>query len=81
VKVVHEDTPLLPTYIQHVRPDQQLGFVTYSDLYMLGRVSFGDSFTDDLCAQNAWKKKGLFSGSGRFLDSVASASHMEYSLR
>ena len=33
---------------------------------MLGRVSFCDRFTDDLYAQNAWKKKGLFSGSADF---------------
>ena len=78
VKVVQQHTPVVQTYIQHLRPDPQLGKAPFSDLYMLGRVNFDNTFTDNLYAKNA-PKKGWFSGSNKFLSSLTKAFKMEYS--
>jgi hypothetical protein len=40
VKTVKERAPLVETYIQYMRPDQQLGQVPESDQHFLGRVEF-----------------------------------------
>ena len=40
VKTVKERAPLVETYIQNMRPDQQLGQVPDSDQHFLGRVEF-----------------------------------------
>jgi hypothetical protein len=78
VKAVQQHTPLVQTYIQHMRPDQQLGLAPSSDQYMLGRVSFESNFTDNAYAKNA-AKKHWFSGSGKFIDSLTKAFSMQFS--
>jgi hypothetical protein len=40
VKTIKERAPLVETYIQYMRPDQQLGQVPESDQHFLGRVEF-----------------------------------------
>src|ERR1700722_13049706 len=40
VKTVKERAPLVETYIQYMRPDQQLGQAPESDQHFLGRVEF-----------------------------------------
>lgn len=78
VKVVQQHAPLVQTYIQHLQPDPKLDRVPASDLYMLGRVSFDRNFTDSMYAKKS-VKKGMLSGSGRFLDGLTKAFTMQYS--
>ena len=78
VKVVQQHAPLVQTYIQHMQADQKLDRIPVSDQYMLGRVRFDGIFSDNLYQKNA-PKKGMFSGSGRFLDTLSKAFTMQYS--
>jgi len=78
VKVVRQHAPLVQTYIQHMEPDPKLDRVPSSDLYMLGRVSFDRTFSDSLYNKNT-PKKGMLSGSGRFLDRLSKEFSMQYS--
>src|SRR5215470_12991435 len=78
VKVVQQHAPLVQTYIQHMQPDPKLERIPASDLYMLGRVSFDRTFTDSLYSKNA-PKKGMLSGSGRFLDGLTKTFSLQYS--
>lgn len=78
VKVVQQHTPVVQTYIQHLRPDPQLDKVPSSDLYMLGRVNFDNTFSDSLYAKKA-PTKGRFSGSAKFLSTLTKAFQMQYS--
>lgn len=48
IQVVQQHTPLIQTYIQHVRPDRELGAVPVSDEYLLGRVDFAGRFNEEL---------------------------------
>ena len=77
VKVVQQHVPLVQTYMQHMRPDQQLGQVPFSDQYMLGRISFENTFTDNAYAKNA-PKKGWFTGSRKFIDNLSKTFSMQY---
>src|SRR5271156_6554820 len=77
VKAVQEHAPLVQTYIQHFSSDPKLGPVPDGDQYMLGRVSFGHTFTDTLYAKNAPKKRVL-SGSEQFLNGLTRAFSMQY---
>jgi hypothetical protein len=79
IKVVQQHAPLIQTYIQHTEVDPKLGRVPTSDQYMLGRVSFDRQFNDSLYAKNAPKKKGMLSGSGRFLQGLTRMFSMTYS--
>jgi len=78
VKVVRQHAPLVQTYIQHMQADPKLERVPASDVYMLGRVSFDRTFSDTLYGKNS-PKKGMFSGSSRFLDGLTKAFSMQYS--
>ncbi len=57
IQVIQQHTPLIQTYLQHMRPDRQLGAVPTSDLYLLGRVDFQGRFNDVL-----YKKPAVTSG-------------------
>ncbi len=57
IQVIQQHTPLIQTYLQHMRPDRQLGAVPTSDLYLLGRVDFQGRFNDVL-----YKKPAVASG-------------------
>jgi len=76
-KVVQQHAPLVQTYIQHMQADPKLDSIPVSDQYMLGRVNFEGTFNDNLYQKNA-PKKGLFSGSARFLDSLTKQFTMQY---
>jgi hypothetical protein len=77
VKVVQQHAPLVQTYIQHMQADPKLDHIPVSDQYMLGRVSFDRLFADNLYEKNA-PKKGMLSGSARFLDSLTKQFTMQY---
>src|SRR5271169_5148916 len=38
VQLLRQYSPLVETYIQHLRPEKQLGAVPYGDKYFLGRA-------------------------------------------
>jgi hypothetical protein len=52
-KTLQQFTPLVETYIQELRPDQQMGFAPIGDHYFLGRVSFKGYLRDDSFVGNA----------------------------
>ena len=78
VRVVQQHTPVVQTYIQHLRPDPQLDKVPVSDLYMLGRVNFDNAFTNNIYAKNA-PRNGWFPGSKSFLNTLSKAFSVQYS--
>jgi hypothetical protein len=48
INVIQQHTPLIQTYVQHMRPDRELGAVPTSDEYLLGRVDFAGRFNEEL---------------------------------
>ena len=41
MQMLHQYSPLVETYIQNMRPDNELGQAPVSDQHFLGRVEFG----------------------------------------
>lgn len=66
LKAIEEDTPVVQTYIQNLRPDPVLYQVPVSDTYSVARVDFGKGFS-----ANAYDPQkthhGLFRGSFQYL--------------
>jgi hypothetical protein len=60
---IRERSPLVETYIQETRPDQELLEVPISDQYMLSRVDFGKAFFDKEYTPRQASKSGFFKGS------------------
>src|ERR1700733_3376843 len=46
VKIIQHHTPLVQTYIQHMRSDRELGSIPVLDEYILGRVDFEKTFNE-----------------------------------
>src|SRR6266568_3145640 len=46
IKEIQQRTPLVETYIQDFRPDEELYQAPIADHYMLSRVDFGKGFFD-----------------------------------
>src|SRR5215813_3301225 len=65
VKTVKERAPLVETYIQNMRPDQQLGQVPESDEHFLGRVEFGKIIGGNTYETNKATSQGT-SDNGKF---------------
>ena len=79
VRQIQKHSPLVQTYIQNMRPDQVLYAVPESDQYMLGRVDFGKSIADTSYAGGeAGAKKGLISGSLKYVTGLTKAFKMQY---
>ena len=73
VENMHKYTPVVETYIQNTRPDNELGEVPASDKYFLGRLVLDKHGIND---KNYEKKKvGMFS---RVLDRLDSFYKMNY---
>lgn len=58
-QVIQQHTPLIQTYIQHMRPDHELGAVPTSDQYLLGRVDFAGRFNEVLYKKPATNPRTL----------------------
>jgi hypothetical protein len=58
-QVIQQHTPLIQTYIQHMRPDPDLGAVPTSDEYLLGRVDFAGRFNEVLYKKPATTTRAL----------------------
>lgn len=77
VREIEKHSPLVQTYIQNMRPDQALYEVPVSDQYMLGRVDFGKSLSDQRFAQHE-SAPGLFKGSFKYVSGLSKAFKMQY---
>ncbi len=60
VKSMHDFNPLVETYIQNVRPDDQLGTVPTSDKYFLGRLVLDQNLNEKFYVDDPGKNKGIF---------------------
>ena len=76
VKVIQHHVPLVETYIQHMRQDPQMGPIPFGDVYMLGRVDFGGTFTADAYAKGT-SKKGR--GAQKFISGMTDAFRVKFS--
>ncbi|HWC19516.1 MAG TPA: hypothetical protein VG498_21065, partial [Terriglobales bacterium] len=73
VETMHKYTPLVETYIQNTKPDEELGEVPVSDKYFLGRLVLDKRGINDKSYEK--KKVGMFS---RVLDRLNSFYKMNY---
>jgi hypothetical protein len=75
---IRSSAPVVQSYIQNMRPDEELYQTPISDQYMLGRVDFGKSFYDDPYADRN-SRRHWFSGSRQFFAGLSHLFHMENS--
>jgi hypothetical protein len=73
VETMHKYTPLVETYIQNTKPDEELGDVPVSDRYFLGRLVLDKHGINDKTFDK--KKVGMFT---RVLDRLNSFYKMNY---
>ncbi|TCK75287.1 hypothetical protein [Acidipila rosea] len=78
VKAIQKNTPVVQTYIQNTKPDPVLYSVPVSDQYMLGRVDFSKTFTNEAYDEKS-SSHGLLKGSLGFLTGMGKALKMSYS--
>jgi peptidase M48-like protein len=74
VENMHKFTPLVETYIQNMKPDDELGSVPASDKYFLGRLILNEKGINDAKFIDR-NKQGFFS---RVLDRLNSFYKMNY---
>src|SRR5579871_340621 len=60
VKSMRDFNPLVETYIQNVRPDDQFGAVPTGDKYFLGRLALDQNLNEKFYIDDPGKNKGLF---------------------
>src|SRR5579872_7089092 len=75
VESMHNYTPLVETYIQRMKPDEDLGTVPESDKYFLGRLYLDSKGLSDKTFKD--QKKGKFVG--RVLDRLDGFYRLNYS--
>ncbi|RRA48858.1 M48 family metalloprotease [Acidipila sp. EB88] len=78
VKQIAKHTPVVQTYIQNMRPDAIEYQVPVSDQYIIGRVDFGKTFSNDQYDSKA-TKKGLLHGSLGYITGLSKAFELSYS--
>ena len=66
IKTVKERAPLVETYIQNMRPDDQLGQVPESDQHFLSRVEFSKVIGGDTYEVNKATSQGSSNGGHEF---------------
>jgi hypothetical protein len=74
VETMHKFTPMVETYIQDLKPDNELGNVPDSDKYFLGRLILNEKGIND----KVFDKKGPRSLLGRVLDRLNNFYKMNY---
>src|SRR5215471_17027570 len=82
IKTVKERAPLVETYIQNMRPDDQLGQVPESDQHFLSRVEFSKVIGGDTYEVNKSTSQGTSNGGkfGFFKNSLSAISGLGSSL-
>jgi hypothetical protein len=78
VKQIAKHTPVVQTYIQNMRPDPVQYQVPVSDQYIVGRVDFGKTFSNDQYDSKA-TKRGLLRGSLGYITGLSKAFELSYS--
>ncbi len=78
VKQIAKHTPVVQTYIQNMRPDPIEYQVPVSDQYIIGRVDFGKTFTNEQYDAKA-TKRGLLHGSLSYITGLSKAFELSYS--
>ena len=78
VKQIAKHTPVVQTYIQNMRPDPVEYQVPVSDQYIIGRVDFGKTFSNEQYDPRA-TKRGLLHGSLRYITGLSKAFELSYS--
>ena len=78
VKQIAKHTPVVQTYIQNMRPDPVEYQVPVSDQYIIGRVDFGKTFSDEQYDARA-TKRGLLHGSLQYVTGLSKAFELSYS--
>jgi hypothetical protein len=76
VREIQKHSPLVQTYIQNMKPDQVLYAVPESDQYLLGRVDFGKSISDEAYASGS--SHTMFKGSMKYVSGLTKAFKMQY---
>lgn len=82
IKTIKERAPLVETYIQNMRADNQLGQAPESDQHFLGRVEFdriigGNEYESN--RSNSGGKFGFFKHSTSFITGLGSSLHLNFS--
>ncbi len=75
VKAIQKNTPVVQTYIQNMRPDPKLYAIPVSDEYMLGRVDFGKTFTNEGYEQRT-TSRGFLKGSMKYVTGLSKMLRM-----
>jgi len=75
-KIVADRSPLIETYIQKMRPDNQLQQVPDSDIYMLNRVDLRHGINQT--EYRTTPKKGFFTGSLAAIAGLTKALKLDY---
>ena len=78
VKQIAKHTPVVQTYIQNMRPDPMEYQVPVSDQYIIGRVDFGKTFSNEEYDSKA-TKRGLLQGSLKYVTGLSKAFELSYS--
>src|SRR5882762_1866096 len=65
-----DQTPLVETYIQNMRPDEKLHEVPSEDFYMLSRVDFRKTFVDRPFANRKTGKQSFLKSSAQALAKI-----------
>jgi len=73
-EVMHKYTPMVETYIQNLKPDQELGSVPTSDAYFVGRLQLDERGLSNITFQEK-KSGGLVS---HVLDRLTNFYRMDY---
>jgi len=76
IQVIQQHTPLIQTYIQHMRPDHELGAVPSADEYLLGRVDFAGRFNEVLYKKPA-AATGTLAISANLIDKLTGLFHLK----
>ncbi|HEY0162288.1 MAG TPA: hypothetical protein VGB69_06390 [Edaphobacter sp.] len=81
IKALRERAPLVETYIQNMRPDDQLNQAPESDQHFLGRVEFGQIIGGEQfgSAKHKGGKLGFFKQSASFLTGLGGSLHLNFS--
>lgn len=80
IKVLRERAPLVETYIQNMRPDDQLNQAPQSDQHFLGRVEFGQVIGGEEFGSGKNKGKfAFFKKSASFITGLGSSLHLNFS--
>jgi Zn-dependent protease with chaperone function len=74
IETMHKFTPMVETYIQNLKPDNELGSVPDSDKYFLGRLVLNDKGIND----TVFDKRGPRSILGRVVDRLNDFYKMNY---